>query len=84
MFSFASIMCIFQWYVQNLKKKKKATSFMIPMGLHLSLTKLGIIKYSFIGIGQINNCFHLLVQQQTQKAKKSGSFNVEIALVGLY
>ena len=68
----------------ELKKKKKAKSFMIPMGLHLSLTKLGIIKYSFIGIGQINNCFHLLVQQQTQKAKKSGSFNVEIALVGLY
>ena len=77
-------MCIFQWYVQNLKKKKKAKSFMIPMGLHLSLTKLGIIIYSFIGIGQINNCFRLLVQQQTQKAKKSGSFNVEIALVGLY
>ena len=76
-------MCIFQWYVQNLKKQK-ARSFMVSMGLHLSLTKLGIIKYSFIGIGQVNNCFCLPVEQQTQKAKKSHSFNVVIALVGLY
>ena len=46
-------------------KKKKAKSFVVPVGLHLSPTELGIIKYSFIGIGQVNNCFCLLVQQQT-------------------
>ena len=57
---------------------------MVQMGLHLSLTKLGIIKYSFTGIGQVNNHFCLLVQQKTQKAKKSGSLNIKIGLVSLY
>lgn len=52
---------------------------MSQMGLHFSLTKLGIVRYFFTGIGQVNNYFYLLVQQKTQNAKKSGSFNIELA-----
>lgn len=46
------------------KKKKIAKSFMVKMGLCLSLTKLGIIKCSCTDIGQVDNCFYLLEQQK--------------------
>lgn len=65
-------------------KTRKAKGSMVPVNLHLSLTKREIVKCSFPGIGQVNNYFYLLVQQKTQNVNVSGSLNIKIGLTNLH